>query len=232
MPDTRLTRCVTALCVLGIAAGIQASAAAAGKPKPHTKHANKTHTVIKKAAPALAPGTYSGTVQMSGVTVGASTYQATLNGTWTITVDGKEHATGSESLQATVPFTSPDSSGCTYSPTSWTLTFNGQLGRDTVASGTPGTVTGGNLVISLSNVQSGGWSGSPDQYTRTCGSFPNQWPIDVVYGLGSSTGAPVEGAVRFPLRFFKTVGGTYELQVGTILNAKFTQTYALTSISR
>ena len=230
--NSRMKRGLAALCVLGLAAGIPASTAAAGKPKPHKKHAAKAHKVVKKTVPALTPGRYSGTVQMSGVTVGASTYQATLDGTWTITVDAKEHATGSESLQATIPFTSPDSNGCTYSPTSWTLTFNGQLGTDTLSSGTPGTVTGANLVISLSNIQSGGWSGSPDQYTRTCGSFPGQWPINVVYGFGSSTGAPVEGPVQFPLRFFKTIGGKYQMQIGTILNAKFTQTYALTSISR
>ena len=199
---------------------IASSPAVAAKPKPHKKG--------PKPVLALKPGTYSGTVQMA-VTVGTTTYQAHLAGTWTLTVDKRDHATGNESLQGTVPFTSPDSSGCTYSPTSWTLGFLANLGTDTLAQGTPGTVKGANLVISLSNTNAGGWSGTPAQYTRTCGNYPGQWPTGLAYGFGPSTGAPVEEKVQFPLSFLKTHRTPFTLQLTTIENAMFTQTYTLTS---
>lgn len=211
---------IAAIVAIGIVA-IASSPAVAAKPKPHKKPA-------PKPALALKPGTYSGTVQMP-VTVGTTTYQAQLSGTWTLTVDKLEHVTGNESLQATVPFTSPDSNGCTYSPIAWTLSFNARLGTDTLTAGTPGAVKVRNVAISLSNAQSGGWSGSPDQYTRTCGQYPGQWPILLAYEFGPSTGSPVEQAVQFPLSFFKTRGKPYTLQISTIENATFTQTYMLTS---
>ena len=222
MPAAHRKRLSIILASLGLAVGIAASGAAAAKPKPHKK---PPAAVKKPTPPALAPGTYSGTVQMSPVTVGTSTYQARLTGTWTITVDAKEHATGSETLQATVPFTSPDSQGCTYSPNSWTLRYNGKLGTDTTASGTPGAIAGANLVISVS----GGWSGSPDQYTRTCGNLPpNPWPIDTQYGFGSSTGAlSAGGTLQFPLSFLKAGGKPYSTQIGDVLNVTFPQTYTL-----
>lgn len=217
----RRTRTVFSAVVAGGILAIASSPAVAAKPKPHKKPPPKPTLALK-------PGTYSGTVQMPA-TVGTGTYQAQLTGTWTLTVDKLDHVTGNESLQGTVPFTSPDSSGCTYSPTSWTLSFNANLGTDTLTAGTPGTVKGTNIAVSLSNTQSGGWSGSPDQYTRTCGSYPGQWPILLAYEFGPSTGSPVEEAVQFPLSFFKTRGKPYMLQISTIENAPFKQTYILTS---
>ena len=199
---------------------IASQPAVAAKPKPH-------RNLPPKPTLALKPGTYSGTVQMP-VTVGTTTYQAQLSGTWTLTVDRLEHVTGTENLQGTVPFTSPDSNGCTYSPTAWTLSFNARLGTDTLTADTPGAIKGGNVAVSLSNSQSGGWSGSPDQYTRTCGSYPGQWPILLAYEFGPSTGSPVEQAVQFPLSFFKTRDKPYTLQISTVENTTFTQTYTLT----
>ncbi|MHB8642300.1 MAG: hypothetical protein ACYDA3_05400 [Gaiellaceae bacterium] len=208
-----------------------APAASTAKPKPH-----KPHKTGKKTTLAITPGTYSGTVQMTGLHANVTsalsgTTAETLTGTWTLDVDKTDHATGSESLQVTVPFVADDPK-CSYAPPSYVFAFNASLGKDIlVYGGHPGAVQRGNLVIALSNTVPGGLSSSPDNYTVTCHGDSFSWPTLLLYGFGPQS-SPVEENVRFPVTFFKKLGDTFVLQISTVENAVFTQTYTLTSAPR
>ena len=218
MPTIRPNRCVTAVCVLGLAAAGTASTAAAAKPKP----------------PALRPGTYAGTVTMGPVyQAPGSSASITLTGTWALKVDRLGHITGSESLSGTMPIT--PSGNCTASPSSYTLGFAARFGIKQIGfgiTGAPGAVQGKVVVIDLdSQTGSGsttdqGWSATPATYQLTCGNLAPTTNNVLFFG---ELGVPIDHhTTRLPLGLFSDLGRKYAFSVGNAEGTVFTQTYTLT----
>jgi hypothetical protein len=187
---------------------------------------------------AIPPGVYSGTVRMSGVNNCVSKRcLETLNGTWSVTVNGADQVRGSETMADTIAFT--PGKGCSVSPRSWTLRFNAVLGKLNTSqsgSGAPGFVHGSEVILSVNSSYNNwtGWKGSPAGYTLTCGSDSSSWPIDQQYGWpGEDTGWTSAYTARLPIGLFETRGHPYTVPIkggSPYHRDTFEQTYTLTSI--
>ena len=161
----------------------------------------------------------------------------TLTGTWSVTVSGADQVRGSETMDDTIPFT--PGTGCSVSPPSWTLRFNavlGKLGATQVGAGAPGLVHGSEVIVAVNSSYNKwtGWTGSPAEYTRTCGSHSSAWPIDQQYGWPSEdTGWTSAYAARLPIALFRTSGHPYTVPIkgGSPYHPDtFEQVYTLTPI--
>jgi hypothetical protein len=79
-----------------------------------------------------------------------------------------------------------------------------------------------------------GWTGSPAEYTRTCGSYSSSWPIDQQYGWpGEDTGLTSAYTAPLPIGLFRTRGHPYIVPIkggSPYHHDTFEQVYTLTSI--
>ena len=175
-----------------------------------------------QARPVLAPGTYSGTVT-TAVAVGKNRLPATLSGTWRVVVDRLGHLRGSEQLEATITFTSPDSDGCTYTPAAWVFGSKGSLGTSYNGAGTPGVVRGSTVLLDLSS----SWYSRPSGYTRVCPAASSPWPFYVIYGAGGDTVTPMVTTLKLPLSLFTARGRSATTTFKNTWGTRFTQRYTL-----
>lgn len=195
--------------------------------------------VPQTASLPIPPGKYSGTVRMMGVNhcAVAPRCPVTLSGTWLVTVDSADHVRGSETMADVIAFV--PGTGCSISPSSWTLRFNAVLGLVSAEyhdAGAPGFVRGSTVVLYVNAAYNDwtGWKGSPANYTRSCGSIGgSSWPTSLQYSWnGADTGWTFGYTAKLPIGLFENRGHPYTVAIkgGSPYHLDtFDQTYTLTS---